>query len=36
MRVGSHGEFLKEITLYEKAWEDAVQGPRNMIISRSI
>ena len=34
--VGSHGEFLKDITLIEKAWEDVVQGQRNMIISRSI
>ena len=27
MRVGSRGEFLKQITLIERAWED-VQGTK--------
>ena len=34
--IGSHGEFLKEITLIEKAWEDAVQGLRDLIIRRKL
>ena len=29
MRVGSRGEFLKQITLIERAWEDVVQGLSN-------
>ena len=36
MRVGSRGEFLKQITLIERAWEDVVQGLSDMIVSAGI
>ena len=36
MRVGSRGEFLKQLTLIERAWEDVVQGLSNMIVSEGI
>ena len=36
MRVVSRGEFLKQITLIERAWEDVVQGLSNMIVSGGI
>ena len=36
MRVGSRGECLKNITLIEKVWEDALQGLSNMIVNGSI
>ena len=36
MRVGSRGEFLKQITLIEEAWKDVVQGLSNMIVSGGI
>ena len=36
MRVGSRGECLKNITLIEKVWEDALPGLSNMIVNGSI